>query len=72
MAEYVLMKRGEATMHVPTSKLAEYLADGWEEVARIPIAAEAHTTPENAAKQPYNAPKSDEWYEEPPKSKKGK
>lgn len=49
----VLMKRGLATMFVPTEKVEAYLAAGWEEISRqvvpvpsrVPVAAETPAKP---------------------------
>ena len=47
--QLVLMKRGEATMNVPVSKVDEYLAAGWKEISRAALIVPAPLPPEIAA-----------------------
>ena len=37
----VLMRKGEATMNVPLEKVQIWTNDGWNEVARTPVEADA-------------------------------
>lgn len=45
MIELILMVRGAESMFISTSKLADYLADGWVEVSRVQTADAAIAAP---------------------------
>lgn len=50
MAELILMVRGVESMFISTSKLADYLADGWLEVSRSAVTPAEPDAPDEKPK----------------------